>query len=177
MTPLNGQNSCIYEGDTLLPMYNLYHTNMTASDVFGVQSMTNAGILSKFQSMSLHDFLVTAITTDMGTGQTLNNNISAHRENLIQSVSFYTNGKHESGVFTSAGDLLFTLQNKVSTDTVEKTMLLSVPSMYQDSVENAPQCAMIQTGNLKSRVLSLSDHENSPYVVRLELYKVTLLVS
>lgn len=163
MTPLNGQNSCIYEGDTLLPMYNLYHTNMTASDVFGVQSMTNAGILSKFRSMSLHDFLVTAITTDMGTDQTLNNNISAHRENLIQSVSFYTNGKHESGAFTSAGDLLFTLQNKVSTDTVEKTMLLSVPSMYQDSAGNAPQCAMIQTGNLKSRVLSLSDHENSPY--------------
>lgn len=160
---INGQQSCKYQGNTMLPIYTLYDS-MTAKDVFGESFLTKYGVLNTYQDMPLHKFLLTAVTTDLGTGKTLNIEDTTQRENLVQTITFYTNGKHEeTGVFVNSGDPLFTLENKLSSENVDKTIVLQLPEMYQNNNPTSPQKSVIQTGNKQAHILTLSDSNNTPY--------------
>ena len=156
-----------YQGDSMLPVYSNYtQSTCTAKSVYGTDALNAVGILPKYQNMTLYDFLGTAITTDLGTGEML----SASQEsesyyNRAQPIILYTNGKTNADVFLNAGTKLCTLPIKNTVENRGKVQSVILPKQYRYDESGLPHCTFIQCGENKATVLSMSDSSNSPYSI------------
>ena len=87
----------IYQIYSMLPVNATATKTMT--QIFGSTALTAAGILAKYQSMTVTEFLNTALYTDMGTGQLLAEvgNVYA-TSNILQATTMYTNTSYAPGI-------------------------------------------------------------------------------
>lgn len=148
----------IYNLYAMLPNTQFY--SMTMTQFFG-NSLTNSGIKSEFQSLTVLEFLQTALYTDMGTG----NPLPATNPNILQSTPIYTNGYNSSTQTYSRLDMsvLFSLNVSNSAANVGKTQIMFIPDEYLDDNNTDPVGVVTETGRQQAFSLSMSDMNNTPY--------------
>ena len=144
----------------MLPNTGFYSATM--SEFFG-SALTNSGIKAEFQSMTVLEFLQTALYTDMGTG----NPLPYTNSNILQSTHIYTNGYDESQHTYSreAMRILFNLNVRNSAANAGKTQIMFIPDEYLDDDNTDPVGVVTETGRKQALSLSMSDMNNTPYPV------------
>ena len=144
----------------MLPNTGFYSATM--SEFFG-SALTNSGIKAEFQSMTVLEFLQTALYTDMGTGEPLPSNNS----NILQSTPIYTNGYNSSTQTYSRDDItaLFRLNVRNNAANAGKTQIMFIPDAYLDDNSTDPVGIVTETGRQQALTLSMSDMNNTPYPV------------
>lgn len=97
----------IYQLYSMLPTSTTGAKTMT--QIFGSTALTAAGILAEYQSMTVTEFLNTAMYTDMGTGKPLSELGTADAmNNILQATTMYTNTSYNInsvGTYNSASAL------------------------------------------------------------------------
>lgn len=143
----------------MLPNTDFYSATM--SEYFGSSIMSNSGIKAEFQSMTVLEFLQTALYTDMGTGESL----PSTNLNILQSTPIYTNGYNSSTETYSRDDMdvLFMLNVRNSAANVGKTQIMFIPDAYLDDNSTDPVGIVTETGRQQALTLSMSDMNNTPY--------------
>ena len=149
----------IYQEYALLPDQSV--NTKVMSWLFGGTALANAGILAEFRSLTVSQFLLKALYTDMGTGKPL----PQDNPNIKLATVIFTNGYDDTTHTYSKSNMHKFVSLNVSNNAtnVGKTQILSLPDNMIDADSNDPTAILINTGRQQSLALSLSDITNAPY--------------